>query len=89
MILFDLMMVATTALFTVIALGPDSLLDECSNRSYSRCVGSHGQAGAFAIASGVITLIFLGMTWQGIRSGRLTKRPPSGTEPSSEDTDGT
>jgi hypothetical protein len=84
MIVLDLAMVASTALFTVIALGPDSLLEDCSNTYSRRCIGSHGVAGGWAVGSGVITLFFLGMTWQGIRSGRLKRRPP----PSDTDSDG-
>jgi hypothetical protein len=80
-IVLNLVMIFTTALFTVIAFGPDSLLDKDCSGTGRHCVDSHGAdvaAVGWVIASGVITVLILGRTIWAAKTGRLKK--PDETE---------
>jgi len=73
-IIFNLVMVATTGVFTLIALGPDSLLGEdCLRKRNGSCFESHGVAAFWAILSGALTVLILGRTLWAVKTGRFKK----------------
>jgi preprotein translocase subunit SecG len=73
-ILLNLAMIATTGIFTLIALGPDSLLDgDCLGRRSGSCFESHGAAAVWAVFCGALTIFFLGFTLWAMRTGFFTK----------------
>lgn len=72
-VILNLVMISTTALFTVIALGPDSLLDDQCSATRRGCINSHGTAAFWAILSGVITVLVLGRTIWAAKTGRFKK----------------
>jgi hypothetical protein len=68
-IFLNLTMIGCTAVFTLIALGPDSLLDhDCTG---TKCLDSHADAAAFAIVTGLLALLILGLTVRAARKGRF------------------
>ncbi|HEX5609859.1 MAG TPA: hypothetical protein VFX45_07195 [Solirubrobacterales bacterium] len=71
-VVVNLTAIGTTVLFTAIALGPDSLLDEdCGLRR--GCYETHGAAGFWAILSGVTAAVILRYTIKVARLGRFKK----------------
>jgi hypothetical protein len=71
-VLLNVVMISTTLVFTVIAIGPDRLLDQdCTG---SKCVSSHGVAAIWAVFSAVVTVLVLRATIRAVRQGRF-KRP--------------
>jgi hypothetical protein len=72
-IVLNLVMILTTAVFTVVALGPDSLLDEDCSATSRSCIDSHGSAALWAILSGILTALILGRTLWAAKKGRFKK----------------
>lgn len=73
-IVFDLVMIATTAVYALVALGPDSLLDKHCSTLRRSCLHSHGVAVFWGIASGALTIFFLGLTVWSVKTGRFKKQ---------------
>jgi preprotein translocase subunit SecG len=73
-ILLDLTFIVATGVFTLIALGPDSLLDEdCLGKRSGSCFESHTAAAVWAVLSGALTVFFLGFTIWAARTGFFKK----------------
>jgi hypothetical protein len=69
--------VALTIMWTVVALGPDSLLSsDCSELERS-CVESHSSAAIWAVVSGVFALVFAGATLRVYLKTRGAQPPES------------
>lgn len=74
-ILLNLAMIATTGVFTLIALGPDSLLEEdCLGKRSGSCFESHSAAAVWAVLFGALTIFFLGFTLWAVKTGFFRKQ---------------
>jgi hypothetical protein len=74
-VFLNCMMIGTTALFALIALGPDSLLDQDCSPNSAKCLDSHAGAAVWAIVSGIVAAFILWRTVRAVRKGAF-KRPP-------------
>jgi hypothetical protein len=71
LIILDAVMIGFTIMWLVVALGPDSLLDdECSAWGSTPCIKTHTHAWVWAVGTGALAIFLLVVTWRRFAKAR-------------------